>query len=80
MKVQRHACTRPVHPAGIWCASLPERRWWALHAQVLGCAKGVVASVVSIMVFQNPVTVLGAAGYCLTVLGVFAYGWTKKHM
>ena len=47
---------------------------------MLGCAKGVVATVVSIMVFQNPVTVLGAAGYCLTVLGVFAYGWTKKHM
>ena len=48
------------------------------RAQVLGCAKGVVATVLSVLIFRNPVTLVGAAGYGLTVAGVFAYGWTKK--
>lgn len=47
-------------------------------AQVLGCAKGVLATVVSVLIFQNPVTIPGAAGYAMTVVGVFAYGYTKR--
>jgi drug/metabolite transporter (DMT)-like permease len=46
--------------------------------QVLGCAKGVMATVLSVLIFRNPVTLLGGAGYALTVAGVFAYSWTKK--
>ena len=45
--------------------------------QVLGCAKGVLATVVSVLIFQNPITVPGCAGYAMTVVGVFAYGLTK---
>lgn len=46
--------------------------------QVLGCAKGVVATVVSVLLFRNQVTALGALGYFLTVVGVFAYSWAKR--
>ena len=45
--------------------------------QVLGCAKGVLATAVSVLIFQNPVTVLGIGGYGMTVAGVFAYGYSK---
>lgn len=47
--------------------------------QVLGCAKGVVATVVSVLLFRNPMTALGILGYTLTVAGVFAYSWAKKN-
>ncbi|KAK9907658.1 hypothetical protein WJX75_007760 [Coccomyxa subellipsoidea] len=50
----------------------------ALTLQVLGCAKGVVATVVSVLLFRNQVTALGALGYFLTVVGVFAYSWAKR--
>lgn len=46
--------------------------------QVLGCAKGVLATVVSVLLFRNQVTALGALGYSLTVVGVFAYSWAKR--
>lgn len=46
--------------------------------QVLGCAKGVVATVVSVLLFRNQVTPLGILGYFLTVVGVFAYSWAKR--
>ena len=48
-----------------------------LLLQVLGCAKGVLATAVSVLIFQNPVTVLGLGGYAMTVAGVFAYGYSK---
>ena len=48
-----------------------------LFLQVLGCAKGVLATAVSVLIFQNPVTVLGLGGYAMTVAGVFAYGYSK---
>ncbi|XP_028761416.1 UDP-URONIC ACID TRANSPORTER 1-like [Neltuma alba] len=50
----------------------------ALTLQVLGNAKGAVAVVISILIFRNPVTVVGMAGYTITVLGVAAYGETKR--
>ncbi|KAI4348668.1 hypothetical protein L6164_009365 [Bauhinia variegata] len=50
----------------------------ALTLQVLGNAKGAVAVVISILLFRNPVTVVGMAGYTITVLGVAAYGETKR--
>ncbi|MED6182174.1 UDP-URONIC ACID TRANSPORTER 1 [Stylosanthes scabra] len=50
----------------------------ALTLQVLGNAKGAVAVVISILIFRNPVTVLGMAGYTVTVMGVAAYGETKR--
>ncbi|CAL8462871.1 g2405 [Coccomyxa elongata] len=50
----------------------------ALTLQVLGCAKGVVATVVSVLLFRNQVTPLGILGYFLTVVGVFAYSWAKR--
>lgn len=45
---------------------------------MLGNAKGAVAVVISILIFRNPVTVMGMAGYTITVLGVVAYGETKR--
>ncbi|KAK9671100.1 hypothetical protein RND81_12G007100 [Saponaria officinalis] len=50
----------------------------ALTLQVLGNAKGAVAVVISILLFRNPVTIIGIAGYTMTVLGVVAYGETKR--
>ncbi|RZB47816.1 UDP-URONIC ACID TRANSPORTER 1-like isoform X1 [Glycine soja] len=50
----------------------------ALTLQVLGNAKGAVAVVISILLFRNPVTVLGMGGYTITVMGVAAYGETKR--
>lgn len=46
--------------------------------QVLGNAKGAVAVVISILIFRNPVTFIGIAGYTMTVMGVVAYGETKR--
>lgn len=50
----------------------------ALTLQVLGNAKGAVAVVISILLFQNPVTAIGIGGYTMTVLGVAAYGEAKR--
>ncbi|XVE61106.1 hypothetical protein DITRI_Ditri06bG0013200 [Diplodiscus trichospermus] len=50
----------------------------ALTLQVLGNAKGAVAVVISILLFRNPVTVVGIGGYTITVLGVVAYGEAKR--
>lgn len=41
----------------------------ALTIQVLGNAKGVVAAVISVFVFKNDITVTGALGYFITVMG-----------
>ncbi|KAF7845414.1 putative sugar phosphate/phosphate translocator [Senna tora] len=49
-----------------------------LTLQVLGNAKGAVAVGVSILVFKNPVSVVGMMGYGLTVIGVILYTETKK--
>ncbi|XP_062005424.1 UDP-URONIC ACID TRANSPORTER 1 isoform X1 [Rosa rugosa] len=50
----------------------------ALTLQVLGNAKGAVAVVISILLFKNPVTVIGIGGYMITVMGVVAYGEAKR--
>ncbi|KAM2983835.1 hypothetical protein FF2_009709 [Malus domestica] len=50
----------------------------ALTLQVLGNAKGAVAVVVSVLIFKNPVSFMGMAGYALTVLGVIVYSEAKK--
>ncbi|GLT62410.1 hypothetical protein SLA2020_350510 [Shorea laevis] len=50
----------------------------ALTLQVLGNAKGAVAVVVSILIFKNPISVIGMAGYGLTVVGVVMYSEAKK--
>ncbi|KAL4204228.1 hypothetical protein AMTRI_Chr01g108710 [Amborella trichopoda] len=49
-----------------------------LTLQVLGNAKGAVAVVISILLFQNPISFMGMAGYTLTVVGVILYGETKR--
>ncbi|CAI7790518.1 unnamed protein product, partial [Closterium sp. NIES-54] len=49
-----------------------------LHHTVLGNAKGAVAVVVSIIIFRNPVTLLGMIGYGITVAGVVLYSEAKK--
>jgi hypothetical protein len=38
-----------------------------------GNAKGVVAAALSVMLFQNPVSVMTSLGYAITVAGVAAY-------
>ncbi|XP_027336495.1 probable sugar phosphate/phosphate translocator At3g11320 [Abrus precatorius] len=50
----------------------------ALTLQVLGNAKGAVAVVISILIFKNPISMIGMLGYALTVLGVILYSETKK--
>ncbi|THU67946.1 hypothetical protein C4D60_Mb05t30080 [Musa balbisiana] len=45
---------------------------------VLGNAKGAVAVVISILIFRNPVSFTGMAGYTLTVIGVILYSESKK--
>ncbi|MBA0734821.1 hypothetical protein Gogos_018712 [Gossypium gossypioides] len=50
----------------------------ALTLQVLGNAKGAVAVVVSIIIFKNPVSLVGMLGYSLTVVGVLLYNESKK--
>lgn len=50
----------------------------ALTLQVLGNAKGVVAATVSVLLFRNPVSVMGCIGFGITVSGVVAYSQTKK--
>ncbi|XP_008789041.1 probable sugar phosphate/phosphate translocator At3g11320 [Phoenix dactylifera] len=50
----------------------------ALTLQVLGNAKGAVAVVVSILIFKNPVSLIGMLGYTLTVIGVILYSEAKK--
>uniref|UniRef100_A0A7R9W0I2 Sugar phosphate transporter domain-containing protein n=1 Tax=Chlamydomonas euryale TaxID=1486919 RepID=A0A7R9W0I2_9CHLO len=49
-----------------------------LTMQVLGNAKGVVAAIVSVFVFHNPVTVSGVLGYAMTVFGVVLYSASKR--
>ncbi|KAF8394958.1 hypothetical protein HHK36_018897 [Tetracentron sinense] len=50
----------------------------ALTLQVLGNAKGAVAVVVSILIFKNPISVIGMFGYAITVTGVVLYSEAKK--
>ncbi|KAG6526659.1 probable sugar phosphate/phosphate translocator At3g11320 [Zingiber officinale] len=50
----------------------------ALTLQVLGNAKGAVAVVISILIFRNPVSFTGMAGYTLTIIGVILYSESKK--
>ncbi|KAG6531618.1 probable sugar phosphate/phosphate translocator At3g11320 [Zingiber officinale] len=50
----------------------------ALTHQVLGNAKGAVAVGISILIFRNPVSLTGMAGYGLTVLGVVLYSESKR--
>ncbi|KAH1202191.1 putative sugar phosphate/phosphate translocator [Glycine max] len=45
----------------------------ALTLQVLGNAKAAVAAVVSVLIFRNPVTVMGMAGFGITIMGVVLY-------
>lgn len=45
----------------------------ALTLQVLGNAKGVVAVVMSVLCFKNPVTFYSIMGYMITVCGVVLY-------
>ena len=47
--------------------------WARQNVQVLGNAKGVVAAIISVAIFRNPVSTLGAIGYSITVGGVVAY-------
>ncbi|XP_057414916.1 probable sugar phosphate/phosphate translocator At3g11320 [Lotus japonicus] len=50
----------------------------ALTLQVLGNAKGAIAVVVSILIFKNPISMIGMLGYGLTVIGVVLYSESKK--
>jgi len=50
----------------------------ALSLQVLGNAKGVVCTVVSIMLFRNPITFRSVTGYTITMIGVWLYSSSKR--
>ena len=56
------------------------KRTSPLTLHVLGNAKGVFATVVSVAVFKNPVSGVGALGYLSAVAGTLLYGLLKsKH-
>ena len=57
---------------------LVTRHTSALTLQVLGNAKAAVAAVISVLIFRNPVTVMGMAGFAVTVMGVVLYSEAKK--
>lgn len=46
-------------------------------SQVLGNAKGVVAAVISVLIFRNPVTFQGGMGYATTLAGVIVYSYVS---
>lgn len=50
----------------------------ALTLQVLGNAKGVVATAVSVLIFRNPLTIQSVLGYAITLFGVAMYSYQKK--
>lgn len=50
----------------------------ALTLQVLGNAKAAVAAVVSVLIFRNPVTVMGMMGFAITIMGVVLYSEARK--
>lgn len=50
----------------------------ALTLQVLGNAKAAVAAIVSVLIFRNPVTVMGITGFAVTVMGVVLYREAKN--
>ncbi|XP_047974211.1 probable sugar phosphate/phosphate translocator At1g12500 [Salvia hispanica] len=50
----------------------------ALTLQVLGNAKAAVAAVVSVLIFRNPVTVMGMMGFAITIMGVILYSEARK--
>ncbi|KAG1359172.1 UDP-URONIC ACID TRANSPORTER 1 [Cocos nucifera] len=50
----------------------------ALTLQVLGNAKAAAAAAVSVLIFRNPVTVMGITGFAITIVGVILYSEAKK--
>ncbi|KAD4384721.1 hypothetical protein R6Q59_011131 [Mikania micrantha] len=52
----------------------------ALTLQVLGNAKAAVAAVVSVLIFKNPVTVMGISGFAVTIMGVVLYSEAKRRL
>uniref|UniRef100_M4DJU1 Sugar phosphate transporter domain-containing protein n=1 Tax=Brassica campestris TaxID=3711 RepID=M4DJU1_BRACM len=50
----------------------------ALTLQVLGNGKAAVAAGVSGLIFRNPVTVMGVAGFGVTIMGVVLYSEARK--
>eukprot|EP00892_Ulva_mutabilis_P006327 jgi/Ulvmu1/4066/UM019_0044.1 len=50
----------------------------ALTLQVLGNAKGVVAAVVSVLIFHNPVSYIGWGGFAVTMAGVAMYSEARR--
>ncbi|KAE8683815.1 hypothetical protein F3Y22_tig00111166pilonHSYRG00090 [Hibiscus syriacus] len=46
--------------------------------KVLGNAKAALAASVSVMIFRNPVTVMGMTGFAVTIMGVVLYSEAKK--
>eukprot|EP00951_Prasinocladus_malaysianus_P044902 scaffold587960_cov48-Prasinocladus_malaysianus.AAC.1 len=50
----------------------------AVVLQVLGNFKGVVNACISVLIFQNAVTLQSFGGYSLTTCGVFSYTYLKQ--
>ena len=49
-----------------------------MFLQVLGNALGIFGTFISIMIFQNPVTLAGMCGYSITMLGVGIFVFEKR--
>ncbi|GBG71867.1 hypothetical protein CBR_g10803 [Chara braunii] len=49
-----------------------------LTLQVLGNAKAAIAVFVSVLLFRNPVTVMGMVGFGITLIGVVLYNEARK--
>eukprot|EP00192_Tetraselmis_astigmatica_P013304 CAMPEP_0117649944 /NCGR_PEP_ID=MMETSP0804-20121206/1269_1 /TAXON_ID=1074897 /ORGANISM="Tetraselmis astigmatica, Strain CCMP880" /LENGTH=332 /DNA_ID=CAMNT_0005455769 /DNA_START=264 /DNA_END=1262 /DNA_ORIENTATION=- len=56
-----------------WCQLLVTKYLGSVALQVFGIFKGVACTVLSILIFQNPVTVSSAIGYTTSITGVACY-------
>ena len=57
---------------------LVKKHTCTLTLQVLGNAKAALAAVVLVLIFRNPVTVMGMTGFAVTIMGVVLYSEAKK--
>jgi hypothetical protein len=51
--------------------------WHWFFMQVLGNAKGALATLLSVIVFRNPVNTFTVAGYAITLVGTGWYSYVS---
>ena len=62
-----------------WCQLLVTKFLGSVALQVFGIFKGVACAVLSILIFENPVTTASALGYATSITGVACYTGLRHH-